>query len=87
MTELPHVDSFDPEDKDVLASPSKSENSTTDGAAHEEERPTEPVELNIGDPHFLRRPAGEGACLPRPLRRRRGGGGRRRRRAAARGLR
>src|SRR5918998_4269072 len=53
MTELPHVDSFDPEDKDVLASPSKSENSTTDGAAHEEERPTEPVELNIGDPHFL----------------------------------
>ena len=29
MTELPHVDSFDPEDKDGLASPSKSENSAT----------------------------------------------------------
>ena len=53
MTELPHVDSFDPEDKDVLASPSKSENSTTDGAAHEEARPTEPAELDIGDPHYM----------------------------------
>jgi cytochrome P450 len=53
MIELPHVDSFDPEDNDVPASPSKSENSTTDGAAHEEARPTEPAELDIGDPHFM----------------------------------
>jgi len=29
MTELPHVDSFDPEDKDGLASPSTSECSAT----------------------------------------------------------
>ena len=53
MTELPHVDSFDPEDKDGLTSPSKSENSATTGASHEQTRPTEPVELNIGDPHFM----------------------------------
>jgi hypothetical protein len=53
MTELPHVDSFDPEDKDGLASPSKSENSATTEAAHEEARPTEPAELDIGDPNFM----------------------------------
>jgi hypothetical protein len=29
MTELPHLDSFDPEEKDGLASPSKSECSAT----------------------------------------------------------
>jgi len=53
MTELPHVDSFDPEDKDDLASPATSEKSATTNAAHEEARPTEPVELDIGDPHFM----------------------------------
>jgi cytochrome P450 len=53
MTELPHIDSFDPEDKDGLASPSKSENSATAGAAYEQARPTEPAELDIGDPDFM----------------------------------
>jgi cytochrome P450 family 107 subfamily K polypeptide 1 len=53
MTELPHVDSFDPEDKDGLASPSKSENSATTGAADEQARPTAPAELDIGDPNFM----------------------------------
>ena len=53
MTELPHVDSFDPEDKDGLASSSKSENNARKGAVHEEARPTEPAELDIGDPHFM----------------------------------
>jgi cytochrome P450 len=48
MTELPHVDSFDPEEKDGKASPSTSENSATT-----DERPSEPVELDIGDPHFM----------------------------------
>jgi hypothetical protein len=32
MTELPHVDSFDPEEKDGLASPSTSECSATTNA-------------------------------------------------------
>jgi hypothetical protein len=36
MTELPHVDSFDPEEKDRTASPAKSENSATTGMAHKE---------------------------------------------------
>src|SRR3712207_5873939 len=53
MTELPHVDSFDPEDKDGLASSSRSENSVTTEATHEEARPTEPTELDIGDPNFM----------------------------------
>jgi cytochrome P450 len=53
MTEQPHLDSFDPEDKDGLASPSKSENSATTGAAREQARPTEPAELDIGDPDFM----------------------------------
>ena len=53
MTELPHVDSFDPEHKDGIASPSTSQNSTTTNSGHKEARPTEPVELNMGDPHFM----------------------------------
>jgi cytochrome P450 len=53
MTELPHVDSFDPEDKDGLASSSKSENDAGKGAVHEEARPIEPAELDIGDPNFM----------------------------------
>src|SRR3712207_6056278 len=53
MPELPDVDSFDPEDKGGTASPSTSENSATTDAAHEKTRPTEPMELDIGDPHFM----------------------------------
>jgi cytochrome P450 len=53
MTELPHVDSFDPEDKDGIASSATSEKRAPTNAAHEEARPTEPVELDIGDPHFM----------------------------------
>jgi len=49
MTELPHVDSFDPEDKHSKASPSTSENSSATDAA----RPAEPVELDISDPNFM----------------------------------
>jgi cytochrome P450 len=48
MTELPHVDSFDPEEKVGKASPSTSENS-----ADTDERPAESVELDIGDPRFM----------------------------------
>src|SRR5215212_5591979 len=53
MTERPHVDSFDPEDKVGIASPSTSENGAETKAANEEEHPTEAVELNIGDPDFM----------------------------------
>ena len=53
MSELPHVDSFDPEDGGGLAPPSKSENSGATDTAHEEARPVEPVELDISDPNFM----------------------------------
>ncbi len=54
MTEYPHVDSLDPEDKDEAVSQSTSENSAETNAVNEEEvNPTEPVELNITDPHFM----------------------------------
>jgi len=53
MTELPHVDSFDPEDKDGIVSPSTSENGAGTHAAHEEAHRTEPMELDIGDPNFM----------------------------------
>jgi cytochrome P450 len=53
MTELPHVDSFDPEEKDRTASPAKSENSATTGMAHKEAGLTQPVELDIADSHFM----------------------------------
>ena len=53
MSELPHVDSFDPEDGGGLAPPSKSENSGATDAAHEEARRIEPVELDIADSHFM----------------------------------
>src|ERR671932_2918186 len=54
MTELPHVDSFDPEDKDGIVSQSASENGTGTNEPQEEEvGPTEPVELDIADPHFM----------------------------------
>jgi cytochrome P450 len=51
MSELPHVDSFDPEDKDGLLSPAKRENSAATGAANQQA--TEPVELDIADPDFM----------------------------------
>ena len=54
MTELPHVDSFDPEDKDGLVSQSTSKNGAETNAAHEEEASLrKPVELDIADPHFM----------------------------------
>ena len=53
MSELPHVDSFDPEDGGGLAPHSKSENSGATDAAHEEARPVESVELDISDPNFM----------------------------------
>ena len=51
MSELPHVDSFDPEDKDGLLSPAKRENSAATGA--DNQQATEPVELDIADPDFM----------------------------------
>src|ERR687898_2433868 len=54
MTEFPHVDSLDPEDKDEPVSHSTSENGAETNAPNEEEvDPTEPVELDIADPHFM----------------------------------
>jgi cytochrome P450 family 107 subfamily K polypeptide 1 len=53
MTELPHVDSFDPEDKDGIVSQLASEGGARANVAHEEARLAEPVELDIGDPHFM----------------------------------
>src|SRR5215211_4181254 len=53
MTEFPHVDSFDPEGKDGVDSQPTSENGAGASAAHEEARATEPVELDIADPHFM----------------------------------
>jgi cytochrome P450 len=53
MTELPHVDSFDPEDRDGLASPPKGGNGTATGPSDEHSSAIEPVELNIGDPNFM----------------------------------
>jgi cytochrome P450 len=54
MTEFPHVDSLDPEDKDESVSQSSSENGAETNAPNEEEiKPTEPVELDIADPHFM----------------------------------
>src|SRR5215204_5964882 len=53
MTEFPHVDSLDPEDKDGTISRSRSENGADANPAKEEVNPTEPVELDIADPHFM----------------------------------
>ncbi len=54
MTEFPHIDSLDPEDKDGTVSQSTSENGAETKAADEEEvNPMEPVELDIADPHFM----------------------------------
>jgi cytochrome P450 len=54
MTDFPHVDSLDPEDKDETVSQSSSENGAETNEHNEEEiNPPEPVELNITDPHFM----------------------------------
>jgi cytochrome P450 len=54
MTELPHVDALESEDKDETVSQSPSENGAETNAANEEKvNPTEPVELDIADPHFM----------------------------------
>ena len=53
MAQPPHVDFSDREDKDGIAYISRSENGVTANVAHEEGRPTEPVELDIADPHFM----------------------------------
>ncbi len=58
MTQKPHVDFIDPEDKDGTASQSTSERDAGTNAAKaanaEEANPAERVvELNIGDPHFM----------------------------------
>jgi cytochrome P450 len=47
MTELPHVDSFDPEDPGRVASQPR------DDATGKEAQQAEPVELDIGNPHFM----------------------------------
>ena len=49
MTERPHVDSFDPEDKDGLLS--SAENGGATGVARQQAG--EPVELDIADPDFM----------------------------------
>ena len=54
MTDFPHVNSLDPEDKDETVSQSSSENGAETNEPNEEEiNPPEPVELNITDPHFM----------------------------------
>jgi cytochrome P450 len=53
MTELPHVDTFDPADKEGVVSPPTSENGAGKDAGQEEVRSMELVELDIGDPHFM----------------------------------
>src|SRR5918995_891514 len=54
MTEFPHVDFLDPEDKDETVSQSMSENGAETNEPNEEEVDSaEPVELDIADPHFM----------------------------------
>lgn len=53
MTEFPHMNSPDPEDKDGTVSQSTSKNDAEPKAPNEEVNPTEPVELDIADPHFI----------------------------------
>src|SRR5829696_2193198 len=54
MAELPHVKSFDPEDKDGAVSQPTSENGADPNEDHKEEaRLAKPVELDITDPHFM----------------------------------
>src|ERR687898_182704 len=53
MTQSPSGDFHKPEDKDATVLQSTSEDGAETGAAHEEVRPTDPVELNLTDPHFM----------------------------------
>ena len=53
MTQSPSGDFHEPEDKDATVLQSTSEDGAETGAAHEEVRPTDPVELNLTDPHFM----------------------------------
>src|SRR5215207_7691299 len=55
VTEFPHLNSLDPEDKDGTISRSTSENGAETKAANEKEEAnrTEPTELDIADPHFM----------------------------------
>lgn len=54
MTQKPHMDFIDPEDKDGIVSRSASEKGAEGNAVHEEEaNQTEPMELDIADPHFM----------------------------------
>src|ERR687889_948886 len=58
MSEFPHMDSLDPEDKDETLSQSPSENGAktnepSNEPYEEQINPPEPVELNITDPHFM----------------------------------
>jgi cytochrome P450 len=53
MAQPPHVDSFDPEDKDQTISRSPGEDGAETNGQHEEVRPMEPVRLDIADPHFM----------------------------------
>jgi hypothetical protein len=47
------MNSPDPEDEDGTVSQSTSKNDAEPKAANEEVNPTEPVELDIADPHFM----------------------------------
>src|ERR687894_660455 len=55
MSEFPHGDSLEPEDRDETVLQSSSENGAETNETNEEEEinPPEPVELNITDPHFM----------------------------------
>jgi cytochrome P450 len=53
MTEVPRADSFGSEGKDGSVSRPMSKDDAEKNSAREEARPTEPVELDISDPHFM----------------------------------
>src|SRR5918999_3981891 len=53
MVHSPSGDFQEPEDRDATVLQSTSEDGAETGAAHEEVRPTDPVELNLTDPHFM----------------------------------
>jgi len=54
MTHSPNEDFHEPKDKDAtLFQPTSEDGTETVGAAHEATRTSEPVELNLADPHFM----------------------------------
>src|SRR5829696_5822592 len=53
MARSPSGDFHDPEDKDANVLQSTSEDGPETDTAHEDVKPTEPVELNLTDPHFM----------------------------------